>query len=193
MIPVILASGSPRRRALLQQIQLPFTVITPDVDESAGPMPPDALVHLLSRRKAEAVATGHPDRIVIAADTVVALDGLILGKPLDAGDARRMLALLSGRTHAVYTGFTVRQGNRVQTRVVRTLVTFRPLSEREIDCYVATGEPLDKAGAYGIQGLGGLLIDRLEGDYYNVIGLPLCPLGQVLTEFGISTLGGGCA
>jgi len=188
MVPVILASGSPRRRELLQQMRLSFTIISPDVDEHSELTTPDALVELLSRRKAEAVALTHPEAVVIAADTVVVLDGLILGKPADADDARRMLTMLSDRTHCVYTGFTVRQGDHTETRSVCTEVTFRPLTALEIDAYIANGEPLDKAGAYGIQGLGGLFISRLEGDYYNVIGLPICPLGQVLVSFGIHTL-----
>ena len=188
MVPVILASGSPRRRELLQQMRLNFTVLSPDVDEHAAPMPPEALVQLLSSRKAAAAAAAHPEAVVIAADTVVCQDGLILGKPADEADARRMLERLSGKKHQVYTGFTVQQGIRLQTCVEGTTVHVRPLSTAEIDRYIATGEPMDKAGAYGIQGLGGVFITGLEGDYYNVMGLPICRLAQVLRSFGIDVL-----
>ncbi len=188
MVPVILASGSPRRRELLQQMGLQFTVITSDTDETCPPMAPEALVQTLSRRKAATVAAAHPDALVIAADTVVCRDGLILGKPADKAAAVHMLQLLSGRAHQVYTGFTVRQGQRVHSAVEGTTVHVRQLSVEEITHYVATGEPLDKAGAYGIQGLGGLFVTGIEGDYYNVMGLPICHLGRVLQTFGIQVL-----
>ena len=188
MVPVILASGSPRRRELLQQMRLQFAIISPDVDESAPSMPPEELVQLLSSRKAAAVAAEHPDSVVIAADTVVCQDGMILGKPADEADARRMLERISGKDHQVYTGFTVRKGAQVQTCVEGTNVHVRALTADEIDRYIATGEPMDKAGAYGIQGLGGVFVTGLEGDYYNVMGLPICHLAQVLQSFGIDVL-----
>ena len=188
MSAIILASGSPRRRELLEQIHLPFEVLSPDVDESADPMPPQALVQLLSQRKAAAVAQRRPEAIVIAADTVVALEDEVLGKPRDAADAARMLGQLSGREHSVYTGFTVRQGARSVTCAEQTVVTFRPLLPEEIERYVASGEPMGKAGAYGVQGLGRLFVERLDGDYYNVVGLPVCRLCQVLRQFGVTVL-----
>lgn len=188
MSAIILASGSPRRRELLEQIHLPFEVLSPDVDESADPMPPQALVQLLSQRKAAAVAQRRPEAIVIAADTVVALEDEILGKPRDAADAARMLGQLSGREHSVYTGFTVRKGARSVTCAEQTVVTFRPLLPEEIERYIASGEPMGKAGAYGVQGLGRLFVERLDGDYYNVVGLPVCRLCQVLRQFGVTVL-----
>ena len=188
---IILASGSPRRRELLEQIGVKnYRTIIPDVDEHVEGRPaPEELVELLSRRKAEAVgAKAGPDALVIAADTVVALDGAILGKPHSREDAAAMLAALSGRKHAVYTGLTVLRGERTVTGHERTAVTFRALTWAEIDHYVATGEPLDKAGAYGIQGVGALFITGIEGDYFNVMGLPVCRLGRVLASFGVDAL-----
>ena len=188
---IILASGSPRRRELLEQIGVKkYRTVSPDVDEHVEGHPaPEELVELLSRRKAEAVgAKAGADALVIAADTVVALDGAILGKPHSREEAAAMLAALSGREHAVYTGLTVLRGNRLVTGHERTAVTFRTLTGAEIDRYVATGEPMDKAGAYGIQGRGALLITGIEGDYFNVMGLPVCRLGRVLAEFGVNAL-----
>ena len=188
---IILASGSPRRRELLEQIGVKkYRIVSPDVDEHVEGHPaPEELVELLSRRKAEAVgAKAGADALVIAADTVVALDGAILGKTHSREEAAAMLAALSGREHAVYTGLTVLRGNRLVTGHERTAVTFRTLTGAEIDRYVATGEPMDKAGAYGIQGVGALLITGIEGDYFNVMGLPVCRLGRVLAEFGVNAL-----
>lgn len=188
MVPVILASGSPRRRELLQQMGLHFTVITSDADEQCPPMSPEMLVQTLSRRKAAAVVAAHPEDLIIAADTVVCLDGLVLGKPADEADAARMLALLSGRSHQVFTGFTVQRGSQICSETECTTVHMRTLSSEEISRYIATGEPMDKAGAYGIQGRGGVFISGIEGDYYNVMGLPICRLGQVLQSFGLQVL-----
>ena len=189
---IVLASRSPRRRQLLEQMGLrDFRIVCSDADETASPgLTPPALVEALSARKAAAVqhAAAAGD-LIIAADTVVALDGAVLGKPRDENDARRMLALLSGREHQVYTGFTVRRGEQVFTRSEETAVTFRPLTEREIAAYVATGEPMDKAGSYGIQGYGAMLVEGIRGDYFNVMGLPVCALGQALKQFGIECLG----
>lgn len=193
-IEIVLASGSPRRRQLLEQIGLTgFRVLASDVDESlpAGLGPGEA-VELLSARKGAAVAgLVSPETLVIAADTVVALDGAILGKPRDGEEARRMLSALSGRTHQVYTGVSLFYRGERRTEHEVTSVAFRPLSEEEIAAYVATGEPMDKAGAYGIQGLGALLVERLEGDYFNVMGLPLCRLGRMLSAAGVRLLDGG--
>ena len=187
---LILASGSPRRRQLLEQIGLTFVVRSSDVDESVSPgLTPAQVVESLSARKGEAVAAeAVPGDLVLSADTVVALDGAILGKPRDRAEAEAMLTALSGRTHQVYTGVTLLQDGRRLTEHEVTAVTFRPLSPGEIAAYVSTGEPMDKAGAYGIQGLGALLVERLEGDYFNVMGLPLCRLGEMLAQFGVRPL-----
>ena len=188
---IILASGSPRRKALLEQIGLTdYRIAVPDADEHVDGAPaPDALVELLSRRKAQAVRAREGARpLIIAADTVVSLDGRILGKPRDAAQAVQMLAALSGREHAVYTGFTVLQGERAVTEHERTLVSFRPLDRGEIERYLATGEPMDKAGAYGIQGVGAVLVQGIRGDYFNVMGLPVCRLSRALARFGVDTL-----
>ena len=191
---IILASQSPRRKELLGQMGLRgFKITSPEVDETVEEhMPPAQVVEELSRRKALAVA-GHadPDDLIIAADTVVALEGAVLGKPADRADAARMLAALAGRTHFVYTGLTVLRGERARTVSEETAVTFRPLTEGEIAAYVATGEPLDKAGAYGIQGYGALLVEGIRGDYYNVMGLPVCRLGLLLGELGVDCLAPG--
>ncbi|MEA4955428.1 MAG: Maf family protein [Pseudoflavonifractor sp.] len=188
---LILASQSPRRRELLKQMGfLDFRIVTPDIDERMDrALPPDRLVETISAEKAGAVAAQvGPDALVIAADTVVTLEGAVLGKPVDAADARRMLAALSGRRHRVYTGFTVLRGGETVTRSEATEVAFRSLSPQEIDAYVSTGEPLDKAGAYGIQGVGAMLVEGIQGDYFNVMGLPVCALGRVLAGFGIDCL-----
>ena len=186
---MILASASPRRRELLEQIGIrEYRVAAPNVDERVEGHPaPDALVEELSRRKADAARAGA-DALIIAADTVVALGGTILGKPHSREEAVEMLAALSGKEHTVYTGVTVRQGERVVTAHERTSVTFRPLTRREIERYVDTGEPMDKAGAYGIQGVGALLVERISGDYFNVMVLPVCRLGRILAEFGVEVL-----
>ena len=156
-------------------------------EEQAEPgLAPDELVKALSRHKAEEVASAGA--IVIGADTVVVLDGAVLGKPKDAEDAKRMLRALSGRRHAVYTGVTVLRGGTVLSRAERTEVRFRPLDEAEIERYVATGEPLDKAGAYGAQGFASLFVERIEGDFFNVMGLPLCLLGKMLKELDVELL-----
>lgn len=188
---IILASNSPRRKELLEQIGLrDFKVSAPNVDESveAG-LSPDQIVEELSLRKARAVKRAGPRDIVIGADTVVALDGAVLGKPRDPGDAFSMLTTLSGREHRVYTGVTVLQGERAVTEHEETAVVFRALEPGEIRGYIATGEPMDKAGAYGIQGLGALLVEEIHGDYFNVMGLPLLRLARMLEEFGVVLLG----
>ena len=190
---LILASQSPRRRDLLRQMGLEFTVISPQIDEDAFADPdPAALVRTLSREKALAAARDRAeDALVIAADTVVVLDGQVLGKPRDRAEAEAMLSALSGRSHEVYTGVTVCRGDRAVTETACTRVTFRTLSAAEIRRYVDTGEPMDKAGAYGIQGLGALLVEGIRGDYFNVVGLPVCLLGQMLAGFGVDCLASG--
>lgn len=187
---IILASQSPRRRELLAQMGLTYTVHPVDIDEHMDrSLPPDRLVETISREKAAAAARRlGQDPLIIAADTVVALDHQVLGKPHDGGEAAQMLSALSGREHQVYTGFTVRRGDQVVTRSEGSAVTFRPLTGEEIAAYIATGEPMDKAGAYGIQGVGALLVAGIRGDYFNVMGLPVCALGQVLRDFGLDCL-----
>ena len=184
---IILASSSPRRRELLAQMGIrEFSIVSPEVDEHVPGHPaPAALVEALSARKAGG------DDLVIAADTVVSLDGAVLGKPRDEEAAFAMLCALSGREHLVYPGVTVEQGARVLTAHEETAVRFRPLSPGEIRAYIATGEPMDKAGAYGIQGLGALLVEGIVGDYFNVMGLPVFRLGRMLGAFGLDLLGRG--
>ena len=143
----------------------------------------------MSQRKAQAVLAGaDEDDLIIAADTVVVLDGAVLGKPADEREAFAMLSALSGNSHRVYTGVTVAQGDRMATEHEETRVTFRELEPEEISCYIATGEPMDKAGAYGIQGVGALLVSGIKGDYCNVMGLPVFRLGRMLAGFGIDVL-----
>ena len=188
---IILASQSPRRKELLERMGIrSFTVMDSGVDEhEEEPLPPEEVVCRLSERKAEAVAQRAPaGGVVIAADTVVSLDGAILGKPADKLEAFRMLSTLSGVRHQVYTGVTVMRDGEKQIEHETTDVTFRELSEEEIEHYLATGEPMDKAGAYGIQGYGALLVERIEGDYYNVMGLPVCRLGQMLRRVDVDCL-----
>lgn len=179
---LILASASPRRQELLRIFGCPFTVRAADIDETMDPdKAPFDEVARVSRQKAQAVAAGQDD-VIIAADTIVVCCGKVLGKPRDAQDARRMLSLLSGRDHQVMTGCTVLRGGRAVTFTEVTDLHFRPLLPQEIRRYILTGEPMDKAGAYGIQGGAALFCQRMEGDYYNVMGLPLCRLGQVLRD-----------
>ncbi len=186
---LILASQSPRRRELLARLGVSFTVRAADVNETINPAEPPILeVARLSRKKAAAVSAGEED-VVVAADTVVVLDGRVLGKPRDGAEAVRMLRALSGREHQVMTGVTVRRGAFLRSGTAVTKVHFRALSEAEIAAYVASGEPMDKAGAYGIQGLAAIFVEWLEGDYYNVMGLPLCPLAGLLREAGVTVLG----
>lgn len=179
---LILASQSPRRQELLKLFRRPFTVEVADVDEKMDDSQPAfSEVARVSRRKAEAVARERED-VVIAADTIVVCDGQILGKPKSTEHAVQMLTMLSGRAHQVMTGLTVVRGNEVVNCTEVTDIWFRKLSRKEIEDYVATGEPMDKAGAYGIQGGAALFVQRLEGDYYNVMGLPVCRLWQMLGQ-----------
>jgi len=188
---LILASASPRRQALLRGLGLPFSVRCADIDETMDPARgAQAEVARVSREKAAAILprTG-PDAVIIAADTVVCVDGRILGKPGSAAEAAGMLRLLSGRAHQVHTGVTVLSHARAVTEVDTTEVRFRTLSEAEIAAYIATGEPMDKAGAYGIQGLAAIFVEGICGDYFTVMGLPLCRLAQMLQPFGFAVLG----
>ena len=186
---LILASKSPRRQELLGLFGLSFTVRAADVDETMDPcMSPAQAVGEVSARKALAIPDDRA--LILAADTIVVYHGDILGKPRDEADAARMLSLLSGGEHQVITGVTLRRGSRVRTETETTRVWFRALSEAEIAAYIATGEPMDKAGAYGIQGRASAFIPRIDGDYFNVMGLPLCRLDQMLRAFTGAGLGG---
>jgi septum formation protein len=185
---VILASSSPRRKELLRQTGLDFCVDPADVDERVLPgESPEGYAVRVALDKARVAAAKAENGIIIAADTIVVLDDEILGKPADAGDAERMLMKLSGKVHRVITGLAVMDAatGKALTRTSITRVWFRSLSPNEIISYVATGEPLDKAGAYGIQERGALLVKKIDGCYFNVVGLPLSLLGELLRNFGV--------
>ena len=181
----ILASQSPRRRELLAQIGVKnFEILVPEADESFdASLPPQEIVCSICRRKAEAARAlaGDNNAIILAADTMVFLDGLRLGKPKNEEDAFEMLRALSGRTHEVCTGVTICRGSEILTRAE----TFRPMEDHEIRAYIASGDPMDKAGSYGIQGKAALFASGIEGDYFNVMGLPLHLVGQMLLEFNV--------
>lgn len=182
--PLILASASPRRRELLAQIGLDFTVVTADIDETPLPGENDTSYTLrLAEAKARAVLLLHPHATVIGADTTVAVDDELLGKPLDASDAARMLRLLSERAHQVTTAVAVLTAKQTSTAVETTNVFFTAMTDEAISAYVRTGEPMDKAGAYAIQGRAAQWIPRIEGDYSNVVGLPLARLSDLLQQF----------
>ena len=191
MSHLILASASPRRQELLRGLGLHFEIRTADIDESMDPARGAAAeVARISREKALAVQKqAGDDVVIIAADTIVCVDDRILGKPHTEEEAAQMLRLLSGRSHQVRTGVTVLRGTRAVTEVETAEVRFRALSDREIEAYIATGEPMDKAGSYGIQGRAAIFVEGICGDYFNVMGLPLCRLSQILEQFGISVLG----
>ena len=183
---LILASGSPRRRELLAKMGYEFEICAPDVDEHVSGHASD-IVFTLAQRKAKAAAAHCASGVVIASDTLVSLDGAPLGKPEDANDARRMLRALSDREHEVFTGVCVMDAatGRTETRSVRTGVTFRALTDDEIDAYVSTGEPMDKAGAYAIQGGAGAFVSKLDGELENVIGFPVVEVKEILEHFGL--------
>lgn len=189
---LILASKSPRRQELLAQMGLTDFEIHPAVgEELAEPgLTPPELVQALALHKAREVAEkfAQPDDLIIGADTIVVLDGQVLGKPHNEAHALEMLTALAGREHHVYTGVAVLQDSRELAQVEDTAVWFRDASEAELNRYIATGEPMDKAGAYGIQGRGGLLVSRIEGDYTNVVGLPIVRLASMLAQFGVTVL-----
>lgn len=191
MAKIVLASGSPRRQELLQRIGITdFDIRVPEAEESypAG-LSPQQIVEYISREKADAAARlCTPDEIVITADTMVFLDDQRLGKPTDEADALRMLTALQGRHHTVCTGVTVRQGDRSLTESETTEVYFRPATEAELRAYIATGEPMDKAGSYGVQGKGALLVEKLNGDFFNVMGLPVLRLSRMLAQFAVNLL-----
>jgi septum formation protein len=185
---LVLVSTSPRRNALLTEAGIPFDAVAPrDVAEDfPRGEPPRETVTRHALAKAQSVAADYPGRILLGADTIVVLEGAVFGKPADEDEARAVLAYLQGRTHTVFTGLAVVDvaGRREITDAEATDVTMRPLVSEEINAYVATGEPLDKAGAYAIQGRGALLVERVDGDYFNVVGLPLYRLSKMLASFG---------
>ena len=185
---IVLASKSPRRKELLSLLDLDFQIITADIDETMDPsLPVTDEVARISYEKALAVATTFaPDTVIISADTIVELGGQLMGKPTDEYDAVHMLKNLSGNTHNVHTAVTVLSGDKHETRIVTTAVTFRDITDEEIIAYVKTGEPMDKAGAYGIQGRASKFVQKIDGDYFNVVGLPVCELTLILKKFDIN-------
>lgn len=181
---IILASASPRRQELLKYITPEFEVIPADVDETLPEgIAAEASAEFLARKKAEHIASRRPESVVIGSDTVVIVNGEILGKPSDEADAERMLKMLSGKIHTVVTGVCISCGHRSKSFSQETKVKFYPLTEAEIREYIATGDPMDKAGAYGIQGEGCVLIEGIEGDFFTVMGLPAARLKRELAEF----------
>ena len=196
MKKIILASASPRRRELLANVGVIFQVCPGNSEERITKEIPEEIVEELSLQKAMAVASKfdmEDGTIILGADTIVSFDGKILGKPRNEEEAVNTLMMLQGNTHQVYTGVTVMEQRenlswKTLTFAECTDVSFYPVSEEEIRAYVATGEPMDKAGAYGIQGRGALFVAHLDGDYFNVMGLPLCRLGQLLNELGVELL-----
>ena len=183
---VVLASASPRRRQLLDLIGITHEVRPANIDETMRPREnPRRHAERLAREKATAVATRDPDLITIAADTIVVVNRKVLGKPKDTDDAARMLALLSGREHVVTTAVAVSRGKKLRSAVEEVRVKFRRLRDDEIEAYIATGEPMDKAGAYGIQGYGATIVERIEGDYFAVMGLPIVRLIGLLRDVGV--------
>ncbi|MBE7008067.1 MAG: septum formation inhibitor Maf [Ruminococcaceae bacterium] len=188
---IVLASGSPRRQELLRRIGITdFDVVVPHADETcpAGLTAQQTVAHIAEKKAEAAKALTAPEDIVITADTMVFLGDERLGKPRDEADALRMLSELAGNKHTVCTGVTVRQGEKQKCFTVSTDVYFRAASESELRAYIASGEPMDKAGAYGIQGLGSLLVERIDGDFFNVMGLPVLALSLALRDFGIDLL-----
>ena len=181
---LILASASPRRAEILSMLGYEFEIIPASCDENTHGLTAKEAVGELARRKAQAVADLYPDRTVLGSDTLVTLEGKVLGKPKSEEDAANMLRTLSGKTHSVFTGISAVSGNKSVTETVEAKVTFRTLTEKEIADYIATGEPMDKAGAYGIQGKGAILVDSIEGDFFNVMGLPAARVYLLLKNFG---------
>lgn len=191
MKQIILASKSPRRREILKNVGLIFRVDAGDYEEDLSlKLKPHQLAKFLSHEKAKAIAVRYKDALIIAADTFILYKSRILGKPHTKAESKRMLNILNDKTHSVITGFTVLDTatKKKISKSVETKVTFKKLTANEIDSYVETGEPLDKAGAYAIQGLGALLVKKIDGDYLNVIGLPLSTLADCLKKFGVELL-----
>lgn len=188
---LVLASSSPRRRELLHTLGIPFTVQTSDVDETTAPgLSPREVVEELAVRKAQVVASTLTEGVVLGSDTIVVLEGQILGKPADEADAFHMLSMLQGREHTVYSGVALinAASGRVEVSHSHTQVRIRTLSQTEIESYIATHEPMDKAGSYAIQGIGATIVEGITGDYFTVVGLPLCLTANMLSRFGITVL-----
>lgn len=193
MVDIILASASPRRRELFEKYKIFARIVVSDEDElSPVGLPPADYVMAVAMAKAEAVrrkSAASPKTVVVAADTIVYADGKILGKPSDLAEASRVLRFLSGRTHEVYTGLAILGGNKRVSDFERTEVVFRTLLESEIDAYVNICRPLDKAGAYGIQDYSGLFVSKIDGDYLNVVGMPMCKTAALLRDcFGVELM-----
>lgn len=185
-VKVVLASGSPRRRQLLELIGIEHEVLPSNIDETLRPREsPRRHAERLAREKASAIATREPGKITVAADTIVVINRKVLGKPRDDADAKRMLSMLSGREHTVITAVAVARGRKLRSAVEEVRVKFRRLREDEIDAYIATREPMDKAGAYGIQGFGATIVECVNGDYFAVMGLPLARLVTLLRDLGV--------
>ena len=185
-IKVILASGSPRRRQLLDLVGIEHEVSPSNIDEKMRPREtPRRYAERLAREKASAVATRNPETLTIAADTIVIVNRKVLEKPLDHDDARRMLSMLSGREHTVITAVAVARGRKLRSAIEEVKVKFRRLRDDEIDAYIATGEPMDKAGAYGIQGYGATIVECVDGDYFAVMGLPLARVVTLMRDLGV--------
>lgn len=183
---LILASASPRRKELLKNAGYEYEVCPADIDESTPEgVEPQVACEILARKKAQAVLSENPDSVVLGSDTIVVLGNRILGKPQDEADAKAMLRELSGRVHQVYTGLCVCSKDKTLSLVSCADVRFYELSEEVIDAYIGTKEPMDKAGAYGIQGIGSMLVKSIEGDYFTIVGLPLSKAARMLAEFGI--------
>lgn len=186
---IVLASASPRRQELLAQVGVSFTVVPSGVSEEvSAPMSPAALVEHLAVMKARDVAARHPGALVIGADTIVVVNGAVLGKPRDRADAIAMVERLAGRDHEVFTGVVVIGQGMEQVAHERTLVRFRSLTRTQVERYVDSGEPMDKAGSYAIQGRAAAFIESIQGDYFNVVGLPLSRTVQLLSHFGVNVL-----
>lgn len=184
MKDIILASKSPRRIELFKKLNLPFSCITPDIDETMDlTFGLEKAVANLAYKKANSIIEKHPSSIIIGADTIVTISNNILGKPKDKQDAFNMLRLLSGKTHKVMTGVCILTDNRMESFCDTSEVTFHPLTDEEIEKYIETGEPMDKAGAYGIQGQGALLVKHINGDFYSIMGLPIARINQILHSF----------
>ena len=186
----VLASQSPRRRELLSMLGLTFEIITADIDETMDPsLTVEEAVRQVCFRKAEAVGAKCPGKLIVSADTIVVVDGKVLGKPHSEDEAFSMLESLSGRSHTVMTAFCLYRDGEAETHVEKTELRFKTLSKEEILAYIATGSPMDKAGAYGIQDGAAVFVESLQGDYYNVVGLPLCALVKCLRKQGVTVLG----
>ena len=191
MRKIILASASPRRKEILKITGLNFAVCTSDYEEEINlPLRPRELARFLSRKKAEVVAHKYKNAVIIAADTFIVFKNRLLGKPRTDKEAEKMLGMLNGKMHSVITGFTIidTANNKILSRSVETKVYFKKLGVEEISAYVSSKEPLNKAGAYAIQGLGAVFIKKIDGDFFNVMGLPLCALTESLKKFGVNVL-----